>query len=302
MASFAAPATVCSQRDVLHVRLAIQAAPSMTRPRQAFEFAATPGVPHRRAPPEDSEHAGDPGGDDDEGRGGGEPTQTAEARLERAAGLIGAGGPGTATHAGQRRTGDGRTRARADHGRGRHRRRRPRPQPSPLRPTKGRHERQRAVAQVRRGLRRDDVAEHSEAARRRLNSAVHASQPARWPASAIASGVSPAISRSRPPGSTAASSSSSRACAWSITEPRRVRRRRSGRRSGPTWDPVRLPAAAERFPQSKQGAARPCLDGAQRPAQSRGDLRLRQVVLVGEQDHGPFGFGHAVERDPDREP
>ncbi len=62
-----------------------------------------------------------------------------------------------------------------------------------------------------------------EAARRRPNSAVHASQPARCPASAIASGVSPAISRSSPPGSTAASSSSSRACAWSITDPRRVR-------------------------------------------------------------------------------
>ena len=44
----------------------------------------------------------------------------------------------------------------------------------------------------------------------RSSSTAHASQPAMWAATACASGVSPAISRSSPPGSTAASSSASR--------------------------------------------------------------------------------------------
>ncbi len=171
--------------------------------------------------------------------------------------------------------------------------------PGGLATTAGRRPTARIRASVRSrssGRRRlEDGSRTRPAEARRLSaSAEHAGQPARWPASAAASGVSPAASRSSPPGWTAASSSSSRASRWSIigpTAPTTAPEPSSGHEPGP-----------ERVAHPQQRAPGAGLDGADRPAQPLGDLALAQLVAIGEDEDRPLDVGQLGQRLGERRP
>ena len=123
------------------------------------------------------------------------------------------------------------------------------------------------------------------------SSSVHDGQPARCAATAWAVGVSPAISRSSPPGSTAARSSCSRVASWSIVSLSIL----AGGNRHDVEPGRRAELRSERFAQTQERPARPCLDGPERPSEPIGDLRLREVLLVGQQDDRSFDLGHLRE-------
>ena len=107
------------------------------------------------------------------------------------------------------------------------------------------------------------------------------------------SGVSPAMSRSRPSGSTAASLEH-------LAVPRRDPS--SSYPSSPDRGRHRLLSSSSGVAQPQQRPPRPRLHRAERPAEPLGDLRLGQLLAVGQDDHRPL-LGPPCRRAPrDRRP
>ena len=79
-------------------------------------------------------------------------------------------------------------------------------------------------------------------------------------------------------------------------------------RSSPAGTGIHIESGAgpelgsESPPQAQERPPRPCLDRAERPAEPIGDLGLRQVLLVRQQDDRPFDVRHRREGGADRLP
>ena len=157
-------------------------------------------------------------------------------------------------------------------------------------PAHGAHERERPLAQLRVRLGANDLAGDRAAVRRmRTSSSVHAGQPARWPATAAASAVSPAISRSSPSGSAAAiSMRSSASCVFHHHPSRRL----AG--LGCPTGAVDPPSSATR---RRARARRVRVFTVPSGHSSRSAISaLRQPLAIGEDDDRPLDLRHVAER------
>src|SRR5207253_8101046 len=91
------------------------------------------------------------------------------------------------------------------------------------------------------------------------------------------------------------------ACAPPWRQRRRQRARRAWRtRRRSSRVPARGssidPLLAQSLAQAREGSSSACLDGAQRPGQPRGNLRLAELLVVGERQHLAFLLGNGGER------